>query len=381
MVYGHAKKKPKKPDWVQEEELVYNWGIARFYVRLLKLNEDEPISEDNPLIIRLRREYFDTDNEEWVSDQINIKRVEYWEELKRIIDENFASKIGWISKEEALKKIKEKPSEETVKEVIDKRPTIILDFVDGADFEKMDINQLSDLIQKMYNRGREVLEKYVLLFDEIVERSTKRDEKYIENFNEIVDKITLYGITSTLNYVLYRKSKIDLFEKMILDDTTYELKGNNSIHRRLEKDIWLLGEDYIILKSNKSLKNLIGKELAKRHKKYEKLRPDFACVTYGNQKLVIAEIKRPKYSITMEDIDNVEIYLSIASSYSGKKFNDAEAYLIVNKIPRALRDIVDKRSKIGINVRTYQEIINDARNRYGQLLEILEEEMRDDIGE
>ncbi|MFW6121654.1 MAG: hypothetical protein ACOC80_12275, partial [Petrotogales bacterium] len=169
-------------------------------------------------------------------------------------------------------------------------------------------------------------------------------------------------------------TQIKLFEKMILDDKTYEIKGKNSIHRFLERNIWILDEGYSVYRSNQELRTYIGKEFSKEDKKYEKKKPDFACTTYKND-LVIAEIKRPKHKLAMGDLNQIELYRSKAKKYSSQKFNVSDAYLIVKSIPDDLRDIADERKRINIYVKTYQEVIKEVEERYQELHKILEQEM------
>lgn len=375
MVRGHVTKEPKKPFFVDKQKMVYNWGIAKFIVYLLKGKTDEPLCEDNPYIVRLHFSYLmDKKKKKWDNRSINIKCAEDWETIKNIIDGDFAADLGWISKKEALKKLEEKPTMDTVKEILEKRPTITLDFLEVTDVSKMEVNAIQRFAEKLLKKNKEVIGKYMQVFNSLL-GIQKKDEQYIMKLDDIIQKISLYGITSTMNHVMYRLTKINIFEKMVMDDSTYERKGEDSIHRFLERDIWILGEEYQILKSDRPLRESIQNRFVKKYKKYGKLRPDFVCSRYENM-AVIVEIKRPSHELTIDDLNKIEFYREIAGEYSGT-FKDSNCYLIVKSIPPDLEDIVYKREKIDVHVKTYNDAINEVRTRYLKLLEILESELKE----
>jgi len=375
MVRGHVKKEPKKPPFVEKQSMVYNWGIARLVAYLLKRNTDEPLSPDNPYVVKLHLSFLrDREKNVWEDRSININYVEDWETIKKIIDKDFAPELKWVSKAEDLKKLDEKPTIDTVKEIFNKRPTITLDFLEVTDVSKMEVNAIQKFAEKLLKKNKEVINRYMGLFERLL-GIKKKDEEYIEKLDDIIHKISLYGVTSTMNHVMYRLTKINIFEKMVMDNSTYERKGEDSIHRFLERDIWILGEEYQILKSDEQLRKSIQDRFIAKYKKYGKLRPDFICSRYEKMS-VIVEIKRPSYKITIDDINKVEFYREIAREYSAG-FEDCKCYLITKSIPFELKDIVKNREKIELYVKTYNDVINEVRTRYLKLLEILEDELKE----
>jgi len=76
---------------------------------------------------------------------------------------------------------------------------------------------------------------------------------------------------------------IALFEKLVLDDRTYELKGERSIHRVLESAMWLVDERYWLMSSNRTLRTLIGRAIQRERRAELEVRPDFACAQLGLQ--------------------------------------------------------------------------------------------------
>lgn len=372
MVRGNMKKDPKKPPWVEKQKVVFKYGISKFVIWLQKKYLEEEHKKINPNIVKLRRDYRD-DKKGWRYDSIGIKNPEDWEEIKKIIDIDFASDLGWITKEEAVKEIKKEPTKKKITEVLEKRPSLVFDFLDGTKISEMDRKKIVKLNKIMYEKNQEIFGTYIKIFEKLL-KIKKRDEKYLNEFDSIVNDISIYGITSTLNHVTYRLGKIEIFEKKIMDETTYERKGKESIHRFLEDNIWIFGEDYQVLQSDKPLRKLIGNHFSKRDKKYSNIRPDFACSTFG-KKLVIIEIKRPKYNMKIGDINQVELYRNVAEHYSSDNFDNPECYLIVSSIPRDLRRTVKDRDKQGIHVMTYRDVVKDVKIRYKRLREVLKEDI------
>jgi len=372
MVRGNMKKDPKKPSWVEKQKVVFKWGIAQFVVWLQRKYREDEKKKVNPFIVKLRRDWRD-DKKGWQSDAIGIKNPEDWEEIKRIVDIDFAPDLGWISKEEAVKEIKKEPIKKKINEVLEKRPSLVFDFLDGTKISEMDRKKIVKLNKKMYEKNQEIFQTYVKIFEKLL-KIKKKDEKYLDELDSIVKDISIYGITSTLNHVTYRLGKIEIFEKKIMDNLSYERKGKDSIHRFLEDNIWIFGEDYQVLQSDKPLRKLIGDHFLKRYKKYAKKRPDFACSTF-DKKLVIVEIKRPKYKMKIDDINQVELYRNVAEQYSSFDFVNPECYLIVNSIPRDLRRTVNDRTKQGIYIMTYRDVVKNVRIRYKRLREVLKEDI------
>ncbi len=126
---------------------------------------------------------------------------------------------------------------------------------------------------------------------------------------------------------IVRGCSLRFFENLVEKDETFEIKGKGPIHRILEKSMQLFDEEWWLAQSNKSLRNFIQNEFAKKDKKKEGLRPDFVCVDVEN-KFVFVELKRPSHSINKKDIGQLEQYLLLGGHVAGKKINrDARALL------------------------------------------------------
>ena len=66
----------------------------------------------------------------------------------------------------------------------------------------------------------------------------------MEDLDLLLKGWSLQTITNVAQQVKSRLETIELFEKQIQDKRTFELKGDNSIHRILERAMWIVDERY-----------------------------------------------------------------------------------------------------------------------------------------
>ncbi len=258
-------------------------------------------------------------------------------------------------------------------------PDEIIDFIENyPDFvQKLislkimtdDINYIFDLIKILNDSIMQSGFRIKVAFKELVEKISKQDAKSMQELSDLMEKWSLLQITSFVNIIKSRLDTIEIFEKMIHDENTYEINTDKSIHRVLENSMWLIDENYWIVSSNRSLRNFIGDEIVKHYSEYAKKRPDFACVDYEN-KLTILEIKRPSLELTKKELDQAELYQLLIKKFKGQSYRSIEVYLIGNSISEEARDIVDCRKNVII--KTYNDLLDNCRRRYKNYLEIFE---------
>lgn len=212
-------------------------------------------------------------------------------------------------------------------------------------------------------------ERLKTALQEVVIKLSKEPAKAMQELSDFMDKWNLHQVTSLLTVLKSRLETISTFEQMITNERTYELKGDKSIHRILEKSMWLVDDKYWIAQSNKTLREFIGKELEKEDKKHEKKRPDFACVNSSGELLLI-EIKRPSLELKEKEVNQAELYLRIAKKYKGESKKPIIC-LIGKSISSDARELAELRGYPKLY--TYQDIIDGCRQRYQKYLEIVEE--------
>jgi len=292
-----------------------------------------------------------------------------------------ASELEWNSDNNLEIKVEEVKSEEEIKDIIksdddlpaeiicflNDNPKVIEDIIKFCSTKK-DINYLSDLLEILGENIVSSNERLRVAFKEVIEKVSKEDTEGMQDLSDLMKQWNLFQIASISSLVKSRLETIHTFEQMIHDENTYEIDTPDSIHRVLEKSMWLIDENYFLVHSNRSLRTFIGDDMQKKHKEFVKKRFDFAVVDSDN-KLLILEIKRPSIELTKDELDQLELYLRISKQYS-TKYRSVEGYLIGNKISQEAREIMEYRR--GIKLMTYDDLLDGCRKRYSEYLKVIE---------
>jgi len=246
-----------------------------------------------------------------------------------------------------------------------KLPDQIAELVErqGPDFVLKLLATLDGAISKGQERVRVALQ-------EVVERLAKEPAKAMQELSDLMGEFNLLQLTSLVNVLKNRINTIETFGNLVQSDETYELKTDKSIHRTLEKSMWILDDSYWIAQSNKTLKTLIGKELEEHDKAYGKHRPDFACVDTAAGGTILVEIKRPALVLGKKEIDQAETYLRIVRKQKTK--GKTTIYLIGRELSPEAKELADLRGYP--KLLTYTDMITDCRQRYQEYLKIIEAE-------
>jgi len=307
------------------------------------------------------------------SSSFHIPNIAQWQAIESIINNELGPYIGWKTKSEILTAIKEKKKNaravnRDVKELVREYPDFLKQVVSAIDTTKLGKEDMDGLISVMGQLADAVSDAnmgFRKAFLSVVSKLPKQGQRALEDLELLLEGWSLQQITSVAQQVQSRIDTIELFKKQIKDKRTYEIYGDKSIHRILECAMWLIDERYWLLQSNSTLRTFIGNEMAKKDKKkYGKKRPDFVCGTIG-EKLIIVELKRPAHELKIEDLNQLETYLTIAEQY--KNFRAYEAYLIGNKKSSDLERRLKHRSN-KFKVWTYTDLIADTENRYRDFL-------------
>jgi hypothetical protein len=142
--------------------------------------------------------------------------------------------------------------------------------VSGILIDSSDLSSHIDTISQLSGMLSTADNTFKTAFVSIAKKLPSQGKKAIIELEELLENWSLMEITSIVRQVKARLSTIDLFKKRIEDDKTYEIKGDNSIHRILEKAMWLINESYWIIKSNSTLREFIGRELGKKDKNIQR---------------------------------------------------------------------------------------------------------------
>jgi hypothetical protein len=307
----------------------------------------------------------------------HIPRAEQWRQVASIIDKDLAPILGWTKGKELVAEAKargkaDKKQEKDLKDLLQEQPDFLKSVIDAidikrlgkADFESLveTLGEISDVVTNANAGFREA-------FLSVVRKLPRQKQRALEDLDLLLKGWSLHVITNVAQQVRGRIETIELFEAQINDDRTYEIIGDNSIHRILERAMWLVDERYWLLHSNKTLLTAIGKEMGKRdRKRYGKKRPDFVCGTVGDR-LIILELKRPSHKLVVDDLNQLETYVLVAESHLS--FRSYEAYLVGSKVDADLTKTLKHRSS-RFKVLTYSDLMDQTKKRYHEYLQAIE---------
>lgn len=302
----------------------------------------------------------------------NINTSEQWEKVKEIIDQRLSRYLSWKTKKEIISEIEicekeERNSTQRLKSLAKSYPNFIRKILKEIDFSKVkdtDYQDIVDIMNDLIATVTQTDQSFRLAFRKVIRELPKQNKRAIEDLSELLKTWSLKQVTTITYQVIERLDTLKLFKERVLDDKTYEIRGDNSIHRILERAMWIVDERYWLLHSNETLRKIVEKELQKKDKKYKDKRPDFVCGTVG-KRLIIIELKRPSHALSVDDLNQLETYLSIIEEHDDT--SSFEAYLVGRKIGDELKRRMKYRGT-QFKVRTYSQLIDDAEKRYSEYL-------------
>jgi len=315
------------------------------------LDPENPEEKLDEFIISTSRDGFNLNHpkfiayKEWIENKLieiskNLEKEQAEERRKKFLgNRNIQASLKKLPKEiqEKIKKL----IEETIpklNELSQRNATIIMDLLIRA----IESNEMLSILKKL----------------------EEADIKDIQKLAKLLQRWGIYEINSTTEHIQYRLGVIDKFEQVIGNIKSLEYKD---IHKLLEKNLWLLNDNYSLYASNKSLKTILDNKVSKKFKKHIKDRPDIIVKTLIDKFLII-ELKRPSHKIGSQDFAQVSQYKTIiASNQPNAKF--IECYLIGSEFDEAVRN--PDYEKIGIYLKSYSEILQEAKERYKEILNVL----------
>lgn len=305
----------------------------------------------------------------------HITKPGHWDQIKAIIDSNFTTLLGWETTEKIIKGLESKIEENrttAANSAIEQHPQLLKDIISSIDvdsFSKKDINSLAETMGEIGDILSGANSQFREAFLSIIKKLPKQKQRALEDLDNLLKTWELHVITNVSQHVKSRLELIDLFEERVQDPKTFEINGDNSIHRILERAMWLVDEKYWLMISNKTIRTFIGGELSTSdRKKYGSKRPDFVCGTVGDQ-LIILELKRPSHELTIEDLNQLETYVTLAEKY--KTFTSCRAYIVGAKASEDLLKRIKHRSA-SFKILYYSDIITNVRLRYKEYLDSVE---------
>lgn len=311
----------------------------------------------------------------------HITDPELWNNISQRVEE-LHSIAGWEAPNTLVTRLTDQSKTGDQKEIVDslkelfsQYPDLLFELgkvLDPENITKKEISELASALTLQASILTQGKASFREAYIKILNQLPNQPQQALTQLENLLEHWSLQQITSVAQTIKSRLDTIELFRSQVENDKTFEIIGENSIHRILEKAMWMIDERYILLKSNKTLRHFIGEAMSKTDvKKYGKQRPDFVCGSVGD-KLIIIELKRPGKTLTIDDLTQLETYLTVATSYV-TKYKSYDAYLVGNKQD----DDLVKRSKFRssiFKIMTYTDLLDNTEIRYKEYLEFVESE-------
>jgi YesN/AraC family two-component response regulator len=154
---------------------------------------------------------------------------------------------------------------------------------------------------------------------------------------------------------------LNILDSIIFNSQTREAE----IHKIFEKNLWILGDEYSIMSSNKTLKNTVRKFLGKRYKgDSAKSRPDLLLAQDIKDTYLLIEFKKPTHKLNRANECQTLVYRDELNTYFPN--SRIEIMLIGGGIKE---NILLNNSREYVKYLSYQRVISRARNKLKCLIE------------
>jgi len=354
----------KMSDYTYSESVVIRkWSHGQISVKIGYVRKHP---EKNCIVLEKRWK----SSKDWTETKtFNIKNGQDWKKITAAIEKLWPELKDSSTGTEIDEAVDKLSSEFQLLELLAKYPGLLSQVPKDIDILSMP-TEYKEALRKLLSVGGSVASL-------VIKKMAEQPIEDLDQFVKLLEELRLSTINSLVTHVTSRLKFIHMFEKVILNNNSYERRGINSIHNLLRLNIWMIDRNYSVLHNDVTLKSIILKEWGKKADG-ESSRPDFLCMTdplseeKGYKKLVIIEIKRPLVKIKFKHIDQIMGYRAILQKHSGKSINDFTCYLVGREVDYKLQ--LNDLSRSGFIVKTYTDFIRDARNFYREYLKIIEEE-------
>lgn len=259
----------------------------------------------------------------------------------------------------------------------------------------------------------------------IFESIVKLSPENINKLHSLLEKTDLENIIHFTTVVAEKKEFLDFLYEIVYGDLSKVLRERSQLHKIIEKELWLFGEQYSntpALWSDKKIGNILN-EIRQKHFNYEPTEDDENLIKnddavgvdditdlfFYNEKIgdnevkeiVIVELKSPKCAISQKELNQIDRYAFTLEQHNGlpKDKVKYKIFLISSKLTDFAKSkmasaykkygvpfLFDKKEgkEIELFVMEWNEIIESNKRKLQYLsnnLAIKEREVRDKFEE
>jgi hypothetical protein len=186
----------------------------------------------------------------------------------------------------------------------------------------------------------------------------------VDTFASSLKQFGLLELSAIGTQTASRLQFLDYLDRLIRNEKTLE----QNTHEALEANLWVMGRNYSLMSSNRTLQNIVDDYCSEKYKgNRASKRPDLLLSQGLGESYLLIEFKRPSHDITRDDIAQAEKYrddLSIRLS--------STARMEIMMIGRGSAKTLDaKNLAANISIQSYASLVSAARNELEWLMESL----------
>lgn len=230
---------------------------------------------------------------------------------------------------------------------------------------------LNKLLKKFYGESDEKLEPIVnVVFDAmerddyrlIVERIDQAKDADVTVLADALQRFGLVDLAMVGQQATQRLKFLDYLEQLSEDPRTDEIV----MHRAIEQNLWLLGPEYGVFASNRTLKTIVDKYLDKTYAgKNARDRPDLLLSANISQVHLLIEFKAPALTLTFANYQQATRYRHELASHISSPI---EVMILGGKKDAST---IPSSGEPNVKATTYLALIANARRQFEWLVKEL----------
>ncbi|MGB4115615.1 MAG: ATP-binding protein [Polaromonas sp.] len=170
------------------------------------------------------------------------------------------------------------------------------------------------VLDRFFGEPPEKIEPYVFVLLEAIERSdygtllnhlAEASRSDIAAVAEALDEFGLVDIAHLVEQAKARQGFLDSLEVLATNSETLEA----SMHKAIERSLWIFGPEYSLFSSNKTLQRQVEDHLGKKYVgDRAKMRPDLLLSENLGGNCLLIEFKRPSHALNRADYGQATTY-------------------------------------------------------------------------
>jgi hypothetical protein len=283
-------------------------------------------------------------------DQKFILRTIDWQNLKKLVDGELNADTQWERQVRVV-------DQSSLTQLLNDNPEVIEKVLSNPNILKLNDSSL-EALDRLAVRLFEIKTDKI---DLIIKELTNATGQDLDTFSDLLEDLRLHQVSMMASLVYQKLKVIDLLEKTCCDDT----KSEKDVHRIFEKNIWLVGKNYEIVQSDRSLSQYLETNLTVDPE--TRKRPDLIIkVVPNSQDIVLIELKGPGIKLKAKHIGQVLEYKALIER-NKPNVNNINCFLYGYE-----KDTTFLLSK-DAEIKTFSELVSELRSEYQEYQRIIEE--------